>query len=100
MKINLNNQNEFTLENIKKLIASEDDTVSTQFRVTTEGYLYLSKTVGNNDLEGVLFRLETNVAQNDYIGEAAANDEKWVKRIYNVIKENYPNPSFSYIDNF
>ena len=69
MKINLNDSNDFTVENVRKLIASEDDTVHTQFRVTKDGYLFLSKDVGNRNLDGIVFRLETTAAYSRYTEE-------------------------------
>ena len=100
MTIDLNNPTEFTIDNLRKLIASEDDSVHTQFRVTNKGILFLSKSVGNKDLDGILFRLETNGAYNGYVGTEAANNDNWVTRIYEVVKKNYPNPTGNYIDNF
>lgn len=100
MRINLNDPKEFTLENVRKLIASGDDSVNTQFRVTNDGYLFLSHSVGNRDLEGIKFRLETNGAYNGYVGEDAAKHEAWVTRIYEVVKKNWPNPISTYIDTF
>jgi hypothetical protein len=82
------------------LIASEDDTVHTQFRVTKDGFLFLSKDVGNRKLENIIFRLETNISYNGYVGVKAAENETWVHRIYEVIRKNWPNPSFSYCDEF
>lgn len=100
MRINLNDPNDFTIENVKKLIASHDDSVHTQFRVTTNGYLFLSEVVGNQQLDGILFRLETNSSYNGYVGEKGANNESWVKRVYEAIKKNWPHPISSYIDSF
>jgi hypothetical protein len=100
MRINLNDSKEFTLENVRKLIASQDDTVNTQFRVTNDGFLFLSKSIGNKDLEGIKFRLETNVAFNGYVGTEAAKNESWVKRIFTVVKNNWPKPTSTYIDTF
>ncbi len=100
MRINLNDPSDFTLENVKKLIETEDDSVNTQFRVTDEGMLHLSRDYGNMNLDGIPFRIETNIAGNDYVGQSAADDEKWVQRVYNVFKENWPNPKSSYLDTF
>jgi hypothetical protein len=100
MKINLNDPNDFTFENVKYLISSEDDTVHTQFRVTKDGFLFLSGDVGNRNLDGVIFRLETNGAFNGYTGENASKNESWVKRVFNIIKENWPILKSSYYDNF
>jgi len=69
MKINLNNPNEFNLEAVSQLIATEDDSVNTQFRVTEDGMLHLSRDYGNKNLEGIIFRIETNIAGNGYVGK-------------------------------
>lgn len=100
MKINLKNAIEFTIDNLKLLIASGDDTTNTQYRVTKDGYLIISTDVGNRNLENILFRLETNVMGNGYVGKSASEDALWVERIYNAVKENWPEPDSSYIDNF
>lgn len=100
MKINLNDPLDFTIENVRKLIGSHDDSVHTQFRVTNDGYLFLSEIVGNKQLEEILFRLETNSSYGGYVGEKGANDEAWVKRIFEVVKKNWPHPSAKYIDVF
>lgn len=100
MKINLNDPNDFTIDNLRKLIASEDDTVPTQFRVTNDGYLILSRNVGNQNLDGIKFRLETNGAYNGYVGTEASQNDDWVNTIFNVIKKNWPDPMSPYIDTF
>jgi hypothetical protein len=100
MKI-LKDPKDFTLENVRKLIASEDDGVHTQFRVTDEGILFLSKDIGNKNLDGIKFRIETNVAGNGYVGRKASEDKSWANRIYKVFKENYPNSNWGgYCDSF
>jgi hypothetical protein len=98
MRINLNNTGEFTIESLKKLIASEDDSVNTQFRVTNDGYLFISKVVGNKELDEIKFRYETNGMGNGYVGKKASEDEIWVNLIFNSVNENWPNPSSSFID--
>ena len=100
MQINLNDPNDFTLENVKKLIATEDDSINTQFRVTSDGMLHLSRDYGNMNLEGIVFRIETNIAGNDYVGQKAAADDNWAQRVYNVFNENWPNPKTPYSDTF
>lgn len=100
MRINVNDPNEFTLENVAKLIASEDDSVHTQFRVTDDGHLFLSKEVGGRSIDNILFRLETNAAYNGYAGIEASKDEEWVRTIYHTVKANYPKPKAKYIDMF
>jgi hypothetical protein len=100
MRINLNNPESFTIESLKKLIKSEDDSVNTQFRITEDGYLFLSTIVGNQEIEGLKFRLETNIMGNGYVGENAAKNENWVKTVFDVINENWPNPTSTFIDSF
>jgi len=100
MKINLNDPSDFTLENVKKLIASGDDSIDTQFRVTTDGFLFISTSVGTEDLDGILFRLESNVAFNGWVGKDASEDEEWVERIFEAVKKNWPSPNDDYIDDF
>jgi hypothetical protein len=98
MRIDIKNPKEFTIENLKKLIASGDDSVNTQFRVTNDGFLFISENVGNKELDGILFRLETNIMGNGYVGQTASENENWVSRIYNVVNENWPDANSSYID--
>ncbi|KYH07139.1 hypothetical protein A1704_00215 [Chryseobacterium cucumeris] len=100
MKINLNNPEEFTIENFAKLMAETDDSVHTQYRVTNDGYFFASTDVGNRNLQGILFRFETNSSHNGYAGPTAAENSNWVQRIFDSVKENYPNPYSTYIDNF
>ena len=96
MKINLNEP--FTFEDVAKLIASKDDSEHRQLRVTSEGIAYLSDDVGIDNLEGLAFRLETWAAGTDHAGKMAARDEKFVRSIEKVLRDNWPNPSDEYID--
>lgn len=100
MKLDLNRPDQFTLEGVKALIASKDDSRHRQLRVTVDGVAYLSDTVGNADTDGLAFRFETWDAGNDYVGIAASQDEKWVSRIYEALRNNWPNPKSSYLDFF
>ena len=98
MRINVNNPSEFTIDNLKRLIASADSTIMTQYRVTKDGDLIISEDVGKQNLENILFRLETNDICT--VGKKASEDKLLVERIYSVIKENWPEPSFNHIDNY
>ena len=98
MKIDLNDTNDFTLENIAKMIASKDDSVHRQLRVDTAGIAFISDEVGNINTSGLCFRLETWCAGNDYVGKNASQDEEWVKKVFKVLKDNWPNPSNSLIE--
>ncbi|MBN9297326.1 MAG: hypothetical protein J0I41_09955 [Filimonas sp.] len=59
MKIDLADGS-FTIEKLRKLVVFEDDIGNIQFRVTNDGYLFLSHSVGNQSLNGILFRFKTN----------------------------------------
>ncbi len=92
MKINLNDPSEFTLENVAKLIASKDDSKCRQLRVTVEGIAFLSDEVGGDNADNYAYCFETWDNGNDWVGEGAARDEKWVLQIYTELQENWPNP--------
>lgn len=100
MHIDLNDPDDLSIDNIRCLIASGSDDTHTQLRVSSKGIAYLSKVVGNIDVDGLAFRLETWVAGNGYVGPKAAEDTKWVTRLYECLKANWPNPSSTYIDYF
>ncbi|MEL0614850.1 hypothetical protein [Marinomonas arenicola] len=98
MELDLNNPQDFTLDNVKRLIASKDDSIDRQLRVTLNGIAYISDKVAGDDVMGLAFRLETWDAGNSYLGVAASNDQRHITRIYNCLKLNWPTPSSSYID--
>lgn len=100
MQIDLNNPENLTVAAVRQLIASASDDEHTQLRVTKGGISYISsgKTVGGVDIDGLLFRLETWAKGSGYVGNVAASDEVWVTQIFNALKQNWPNPSFDYID--
>lgn len=100
MQIDLKKPNDLTIENVRSLIASGTDDTHSQIRVSKDGIVYLSKTIGNRDIEGLAFRLETLQAGNGYVGPVAAQDTKWITRLYECLKANWPNPSSTYIDYF
>ena len=50
------------------------------------------------NIEDLAFRFETWTAGNAYVGPDAAKDDKWVEKVYNDLKENWPNPKSAYID--
>ena len=97
MSINLNN---FTIDDVRQLIASASDETNVQIRVTKGGVAFISKTVGGDDTDDLAFRFETFSAGSDHVGEAAAQDNDWVERIYDALKKNWPNPTADYIDEF
>ena len=101
LSIDLNKAGALTLESVAQLIASVSDRTNTQLRVTKAGLAFISTThVGSDQKDGLAFRLETFAASGGYVGPDAAKDEKWVGRIFQVLKNNWPVPSDSYIDMF
>ena len=98
MPLDLNDPNQFTLAGVSALIASKDDSQNRQLRVTKNGIAYLSDEVGNENIDGLAFRLETWDAGNDYCGVDAAASPDWVKNVYNMLRKNWPDPKSTYID--
>lgn len=98
MQVNLNDPNDFTIGNIKKLIASKDDSEHRQLRVTKSGIAYLSDEIGADNIDGLAFRFETWSQGNGYCGVSASSVDSWVADVFNWLNENWPNPSGSYID--
>jgi hypothetical protein len=100
MTLDLNDPKDLTMDRVKQFIASCDDSVHRQIRVTQGGIAFISDSVGATHTEGIAFRLETCIGGNDYFGQKASQDAEWVERIQAVLKKNWPQPSSSYIDEF
>jgi len=98
MTIDLNDPVDFTVDNVRKLIASGSDRSHTQIRVSKDGIAYLSNTVGADQTDDLAFRLETFSVESDYVGEKASKDDAWVERVYKALKNNWPEPTSTYID--
>lgn len=99
MQIDLNNPVSFTLEAVRQLIASGNDDVHNQLRVTKTGNAYLSTAaVGGVDTDGLLFRLETWSAGSGCVGPIPASDAVWVMQIFNALKDNWADPRLDYVD--
>ena len=79
MQIDLKNPSALTLDAVRQLLASKDDSQHRQIRVTKDGIAYLSDEVGANNIGGLAFRFETWDAGNGYCGAEAASDDKFVK---------------------
>jgi predicted component of type VI protein secretion system len=87
-----------TLDAVRKLIASKDDSRHRQLRVSEDGEAYLSDVVGNRNLQGVRFRLETWSARNGYSGKTAAQKDGWVRSVYNTVRKNWESGWKGYVD--
>ena len=90
-----------TLDDLKTLIASGDDSHDNQLRVTNSGEVFLSQDVGAENLENIKFRFETFDAGNECVGEIAANDDTLMKALYNAMKDTWESDSKeTHIDDF
>jgi len=98
MNIDLNDPQQFTLEQVRQLLANGNGMKHNQLRVSRQGLAWLSEVVGGAQLDGVLFRLETWAAGSGCVGIAAAEDERWVRQVFKVLQDNWPKPSSDYID--
>ena len=97
IKIDLNNRT-FTLDDVRQLIASKDDSVDRQLRVTDDGLAYISDITGAEHKDGLSFRLNTWDAGDKYTGQKASLDNAWVKKIHEILMKNWPTPSSPYIE--
>jgi hypothetical protein len=105
--INLKDPEQITMENVRRMIASVDDSEHSQVRVSQDGLAYVANgVVGDGHIEGVLFRSEeTFFAGNGYVGPHAAADLEWIWQIYEALKKlqkafedlktNWPKPTYT-----
>jgi hypothetical protein len=98
--IDLNDPAQVTRENVTRLLASVGDEQDWQLRVTSQGIAYLSSAIGNLEIEGLAFRLESWLAGNSYVGADASQDQEWVGRVLGVLQNNRPTPSAALIDHY
>jgi hypothetical protein len=102
MEFNLNDP--FELKDVADLINSGDDSKHCQLRVNKDGTVYLkhfNENVNINEVEDfnhLAFRFEIYAAGNNLVGPDAAKDEKFVKKIFDLLKDNWPNPKRTFID--
>lgn len=87
-----------TLEELKELIANADDQYNNQLRVNNNGEVYISRTVGAENIYDLRFRFETFDAGNDYVGINAANDLNYVQDTFNRLKKCWDEGRSGYID--
>jgi hypothetical protein len=98
MQINLNQL--FTTKDVQKLLAFKDDSQNRQLRVTNKGVAYISDEIGNINIGGLAFRVETWIFGNSYVGKEAANDPVWVSRVEAVLRNNWPTPTSDFIEDY
>jgi hypothetical protein len=98
MKIDLTDPTQFTLENVRLLIESKDDSENRQLRVSNDGIAELSDNYGNLNLNNVKFWFETWNPGNDYCGPKAAADSSYVDEVYNDLQCAWEKNLSGYID--
>lgn len=87
-------------EEFVEFIKNGDDRYDNQIRVTKNGDIFLSRTVGADNIEGLRFRLETFDARNGYVGLAAATDNKYIDELYSGLQNAWKSGRTGYIDFF
>jgi len=98
MTIDLNNPNEFTLANVRQLIASGDVTKAMQLRVSSRGWVQLVSLNEGEKTEDLAFQFSPWLPKDERVGAQAAADDQWVLRIYVLLRDNWPDPSSKFID--
>jgi hypothetical protein len=98
MNLNLNDPNEFTIEGVRRLLASKtglesDGSVPGSYLgyyrlwVTKNGEAYIEDNPGyptDIALQNHAIRFES--WHRSYVGADAANDDEWVNRVYKLLK--------------
>lgn len=97
-ELDLNNPAVFTIDGVRQLIASHDDSVDRQLRVTRDGYAVITDHDGPDDMDDYVLRCETWDAGNGNSGVQAARDTDRMERIYRELKRNWPTPQVRVLD--
>jgi hypothetical protein len=92
--INLFDPKEFTTDGVRRLLASKTGSESLdefhgryQLRITNDGIAYIKHNwqfPTDSDLQNHAVLFET--WHRSYVGQDAANDDKWVNEVYNMLK--------------
>jgi hypothetical protein len=98
--IDLTDPDALTLDSVRRLLASKDDSDHRQLRVNEAGVAYLSDDVGFENLDGVRFRLATFSAGAGYTGPEAAADDDFVQRVLDALKRHWSDGTRGYVELF
>lgn len=90
--MNQYNIHTLTIEELKDLIASGDDSKANQLRIKTDGTVFLSTIVGMDCLDDIVGRFETFQANNGYVGPERANDTMYIYSLFLTLKDWIANP--------
>lgn len=83
-----------TMEQLREMIRSGDDSKKNQIRIKRDGTIILSDVVGLDCLSEIAGRFETFQPNNNYVGETAAKNDQYIKRLFLTIKDwiDHPRP--------
>jgi hypothetical protein len=90
MQMNLNDPREFTLERMREMIASADEELNVQLRVSHSGVAHFAQLMSPPDYSDSYVAFESFAAGNDYHGVEASQDATYVKELYDLLKRNWP----------
>lgn len=71
-----------------------------QIRVAKDGTIFISETVGGEDISDLRFRFETCDAGNGYVGTEAAADDDYINAIYAGLVNAWKTNRSGYIDDW
>ncbi len=86
-----------TMEQLREMIRSGDDSKKNQIRIKCDGTIFLSDIVGLDHLTEIAGRFEIFQPNNGCVGENAAKNDKYIKRLFLTIKDWIVHPR-SFID--
>ncbi len=95
--MNQYNIHTLTVEQLRTLIASGDDSKANQIRIKKDGTIFLSTVVGMDCLCDIAGRFETFQPNNGYVGAERANDDEYIQRLYLTIRDWIEHPR-SFVD--
>ena len=96
-KVEQYNIHTLTMDQLREMIRSGDDSKANQIRIKSDGTIFLSNIVGLDCLIGIAGRFEVFQPNNGYVGEGAAKNERYIKRLFLTIKDWIDHPR-SFID--
>lgn len=96
-KVKQYNIHTLTIDQLKEMIRFGDDSKANQIRIKSDGTIFLSDIVGLDCLTGIAGRFEVFQPNNGYVGEDAANNDRYIKRLFLTIKNWIDHPR-SFID--
>jgi len=76
-----------TIEELKEIIATGDNSIDNQLRCRKDGIIFLSQEVGNNNIEDIAFRFEIFYRGTNRVGPSAANNKHYIEHIFRSIKK-------------